>query len=101
MTVEELLRRLTNLGVTLRVDGTRLCYRAPAGVMTADLRNAIAAQRAALLARLQGAQRAAGTRPRCLSCDSRHWVDEPPRDGRIRTTCGVCGTFIGFRLVKR
>lgn len=32
--------------------------------------------------------------------DRQSWVDEPPKAGRIRTHCKLCGDFIGCRPVR-
>ena len=34
------------------------------------------------------------------SCPREHWHDHNPARGLILTTCGVCGTFVGYRPVE-
>ncbi|WP_146529099.1 hypothetical protein [Novipirellula artificiosorum] len=36
---------------------------------------------------------------RCCHSDRRRWIDRPDkrRSGWIRTTCGLCGGFVGYR----
>jgi len=97
VTVDELLRCLVDRAVELYLDGDRLRYRAPEGALTPDIRREIAAQRPAIIEHLEAATDAVGNR--CASCDRHNWVDAPPEDGRIRTTCGKCGRFIGYRPV--
>lgn len=96
MNVDDLLRTLADRAVELYLAGDRLCFRSPAGALTPELRDEIAAHRPAILEQLRTAATttAAGG---CGNCDWRNWRDEPPKDGRIRTTCGKCGRFIGFR----
>lgn len=101
MSVDDLLRRLAARSVELYLAGDRLRYRAPEGALDTGLRNEIAAHRSAIIEHLQLAASPGGGRQRCGNCDRRNWVDEPPKDGRIRTTCRKCGGFIGYRRVDQ
>lgn len=96
MKVDNLLQQLADLGVNLYLEGDRLRFRAPEGALTPDIRAAIGARRTMIINQLQG-RSPAGGRPRCIYCNWRNWVDELPKNGRIRTTCGDCGRFIGYR----
>jgi len=98
MTLDQLFNSLTRSKVTLFLDGERLRYRAPEGGLTPELRAVIAENRPQIIERLcRGENRATPRPPKCVACDRQYWVDEPPKNGRIRTTCGKCGRFIGYR----
>jgi hypothetical protein len=45
----DLLERVHNAGIKLRIEGDRVLYRAPAGAMTADLRRDLIAWKPALV----------------------------------------------------
>jgi hypothetical protein len=94
---DPLIKSLNALGVHLYLDGEQLRYRAPAGAMTEELKQSIQDHRAALTARLRAEIRA---KLKCLHNDPENFVDSPPQAGRIRTTCRVCGAFIGYRPAK-
>jgi Condensation domain/TubC N-terminal docking domain len=53
LTTSELLLIAARAGITFRLDGDRLAYRAPKGTMTAELRAEIIAHKADLIAMLQ------------------------------------------------
>jgi len=53
LTAAEILKRLSDQGVSLWLDGNRLQYRAPKGTLTEDLRAAIGADRDAIIALLR------------------------------------------------
>lgn len=53
-TVEGVLKECESKGVVLHVDGEYLKYKAPPGVMTEDLRDAIASHKTKLIRILQG-----------------------------------------------
>lgn len=96
MSIDDLLTCLADRGVQLYLDGERLRFKAPVGALTPVLRDGIATHRTTIIGRLKSGS---GVSPRCSYCDWRSWIDEPPKDGRIRTTCGRCGRFIGYRPV--
>jgi hypothetical protein len=96
LNIEQLLVELAERQVTLFVKEDRLRFRAPQGALTAELRAAVAEHREGILDRLRP-NRSSSLPPRCLVCRRRDWVDQPPKDGLIRTTCGRCGRFIGYR----
>jgi len=101
VTLDQLLTDLTHNQIVLFVDGGQLHYRAPGGALSADLRAAIAQQRTAIIDHLQAKVPPNPQRSvKCITCDRQYWVDEPPEDGRIRTKCGKCGQFIGYRPVS-
>ncbi len=98
MTLNELMPRLARHNIDLWLEGDRLRYRAPDGALTADLRNSIVAHRPEIIASL----RAPWCQPkqqRCAVCSPKNWMDAPPKEGRIRTTCADCGRFIGYRPI--
>ena len=97
MTLDQLLTDLTHNQVVLLMEGDRLRYRAPGGVLTADVRVAINEHRTEIIERLRAGGSIEGKSRQCITCDRQYWVDEPPKNGRIRTTCGKCGQFIGYR----
>jgi hypothetical protein len=97
VTIDELLRTLSERHIELYVDAGRLRFRAPTGALTDELRGVIASQRIDLIAKLTPATKRVDCF--CIRCDPRDWIDAPARDGRIRTTCRVCGRFIGYRKV--
>jgi hypothetical protein len=92
MTIPELQTALMGRNIALFLEGESLRYRSPAGAMTAELRSEITSHREALVRGLKSSPVG-----RCRRCEMRDWVDEQPKDGRIRTHCGRCGRFIGYR----
>jgi len=98
VTIDQLLADLAHNQIALFLDGDRLRYRAPQDALAADVRAAISEHRMAIIERLRGGAPPTPPRPaKCIFCDRKHWVDEPPKYGRIRTVCGKCGRFIGYR----
>ena len=97
MTLDQLLTDLAQNQINLFVDGGQLRYRAPAGALRADLREGISEHRIAIIEHLLSKAPSQQQPPECIACNRRDWVDEPPKDGRIRTTCGKCGRFVGYR----
>ncbi len=97
MIAQALLHQLAERNVELYLDGDRLRFRVPAGALTDDLRLAVAEHRTEIIVLLRPRDAVAPVRTACVTCDRRDWVDEPAREGQIRTVCGRCGRFIGFR----
>jgi hypothetical protein len=97
MTTDDLLMRLKDRNVKLYLDGARLCFRAARGVLTGELRDAVATHREEIIRRL-ATEPVASPTTRCNGyCDPRNWADQAVSRRLIRTTCGSCGRFIGYR----
>ena len=94
MTASELISRLRNENVELWLDGDRHRFRAPEGALTATWRETIAVRRGEIIAALRMKSECP---QRCEACDPANWVDDPASNRRIRTTCRICGRFIGYR----
>jgi hypothetical protein len=99
VTLDQLLSVLAERNITLFLNEGSLRYRAPAGALTPELREGIASHRQTLIERLRREQHGGRVNGsgRCAFWDQAHWIDEPPRNGRIRTICRICGRFIGYR----
>ena len=99
MNIEELAVMLESQGVALYLEGDALRFRAPKGVLTTELKQQIDERRAEIVDRLREASATCGPGPPTAPCrcDVRHWVDESPQESRIRTHCGKCGRFMGYR----
>ncbi len=102
MNVDRLLADLACRGVALFLVGDRLRYQASPEALTPELRDTIAQHRPAIieLLRQDDHDRKPPRTAKCVTCVMNDWIDLPPRDGRIRTVCGRCGHFVGYRPVK-
>ena len=98
MMLNQLLADLSASQITLFLYGDRLRYRAPERALTPQLRDRIAENRAAIIKRLRPEANVTTIRPpRCAVCNRKYWVDDPPKNGWIRTTCRKCRRFLGYR----
>ena len=92
-----LLQRLAALGIQIECRGDHLPLR-PAAALSPELLQQLKNHKREILVLMRNQSQSAVT-ANCARCDEQCWVDEPPKDGRIRTTCGKCGRFIGYRPV--
>lgn len=97
MTIAELFAELERQRVELSLDGDRLRFRAPTGALRPELRTVISDQRTEIIAALRPTPVAADAHSQPCDCERGDWRDDPPALGRIRTKCGRCGRFIGYR----
>ena len=99
MNVDQILETTRDRKIALFLVGDKLKYRSPNGALSPKLREAIRQQREPVVRRLRETGEANnGVQNRCLvRCDFHDWFDEQPVNGRIRTICGKCGRFIGYR----
>ena len=86
MTAPDLLQTLAGLGVRLTVVAGELLWRAPAGVLTADLKSELAVNKAELLDILLCGE--GGTDPGTFACWS-CWAPSQPG----RSTCQLCSAI--------
>jgi hypothetical protein len=98
MTAKSLISTLAAYGIDLHLEDGVLRFRAPKGVFTAELKEQIVARRTEIISQLRpGGGSGVKSQDAACRCDMAFWIDEPPQDARIRTHCGKCGKFIGYR----
>lgn len=94
------IETLAAAGVMLYLDGDKLKFLAPRGAYSHELRELVAAHRAAVVEVLRKQTADSSHRQTAShSCSRSDWTDSPALDrpGWIRTTCRECGRFIGYR----
>ena len=91
-----LMDQLKALGIQVERHGDRLRLR-PVVALSPELTEQLRNHKSELLFLMRNDSPKTAVAAKCVRCDRRFWVDDPPESGRIRTTCGRCGRFIGFR----
>lgn len=76
MSAAKVLEQVRALGIVLSSGGGKLCYEAPAGRLTPELREALAENKAAILDILGAEQLAARRIVRCRDCQ--HYIPSKP-----------------------
>ena len=91
-----LMDQLKELGIQIQRRGDRLRL-SPAAALSPELLEQLKSHKRELLELMRNQSSQRTVTARCARCDWHDWVDEPPTNGRIRTTCKRCGRFIGYR----
>ena len=76
MSAAQVLEQVRALGVVLSGAGGKLRYEAPAGSLTPELRESLAAHKAAILDLLEAERLAARRIVHCRDCE--HYIPSPP-----------------------
>jgi len=76
MNAAQVLEQARALGIVLSGGSGRLRYEAPAGCLTPELREALTANKAAILDLLEAERLAARRLVRCRDCE--HYIPSPP-----------------------
>ena len=98
---DQLLDELQAVDVQLRIEGGRLIFNAPPGVMSDDLLGRLRADRATVLEILRemiespALPRVRRCRVHLMPFDAVETTD-PSRGGWVRVACRWCGRFLGY-----
>lgn len=96
---QRLLSQLKDLGIQVERRGDRVRLR-PASGLSKELVGELKKHKEGLLEAIRIESSEGEVAASCSMCGRRHWIDEPPKDGRIRTICGKCNRFIGYRPIS-